>query len=157
MIVIADTTPIRYLILIGAAEVLPRLYGEVVIPATVVEELTVSSAPEKVRSFVLSGPGWLRTTQVSKPVERALLEVLDQGESEAIQLASEISADLLLIDEKLGRRVALARGLEIIGTVGVLQIAERRGWLDLQSSLNSLQEEGFYLSAALRAKLREDE
>ena len=155
MIVIADTTPIRYLVLLGYADLLPRLYGEVVIPIAVFDELTLVSSPEKVRQFVAAKPDWLELRPLSKPVSAALLEILDRGESEAIELAIEMSAGLILIDERLGRSVAEKRGLKFTGTLGLLQDAASRGWLDLRLALDELDKANFYFSADLRRRFLE--
>lgn len=156
MIVIADTTPIRYLVLLGYADFLPRLYGEVVIPTAVFDELTSSGSPDKVRQFMDAKPDWLELRPLSKPVSPELLEILDRGESEAIELAIEISAGLILIDERLGRSVAAERGLEYTGTLGILQDAASRRWVDLRVALDELERANFYFSADLRRRVLEE-
>lgn len=153
MIVIADTTPIRYLVILGLADLLPRLYGDVVIPSAVFDELTSSGSPTEVRNFLSNKPDWLEVKALSKPVSSALLEILDRGESEAIELAIEISAGLILIDERLGRRVASDRGLEYTGTLGILQSAAANGWIDLHDAIESLEQANFYFSPDLRRRI----
>jgi uncharacterized protein len=84
------------------------------------------------------------------PSEPAL-DALDAGEREAIQLASELMADLLLMDDREGRSFALRRQLPVIGILGVLERADLVGLLsDLPSTLARLEASGFYLSARLR-------
>lgn len=156
MIVIADTTPIRYLVLLGYADFLPRLYGEVIIPTAVFDELTSAGSPEKVRHFMATKPDWLELRPLSKPVSPALLEILDRGESEAIELAIEISAGLILIDERLGRSVAEQHGLEYMGTLGLLQNAASQGLVDLRVALDELERANFYFSAELRRRVLEE-
>lgn len=154
MIVVADTSPLRYLILIDEIALLPRIYGRVVISDAILGELTTKEAPKKVRDFFKGRPDWIELAHLSSPLEASLTEFLDLGESEAIQLAEQLHADLLLIDEKRGREVAQKRGLDIIGTIGVLSIAEERGWLNLAKALEKLENEKFYLSAQLKQQLR---
>lgn len=156
MIVVADTSPIRYLVLIGHSEVLPKLYGSVVIPEAVVAELKAEQSPNAVRQFLSDKPQWLEIRPLSKPVSPELLEVLDRGESEAIELAIEIGADLLLIDEHRGRGVAESRGLDYTGTLGVLRRASEHGWLDLTEAIQGLEQAGFYFSAELRRRILGD-
>src|SRR2546425_5811188 len=103
MIIIADASPINYLILINAIDILPNLYDQIIIPEGVFGELNVASALSKVRMWLDSRPSWLEIRTLTKPVDSMLVEQLDTGESEAIQLASDLKADLLVIGERLGR------------------------------------------------------
>jgi predicted nucleic acid-binding protein len=102
MIVVAETTPLNYLILIGEIDVLAKLYGRVVIPQAVQEELMRSRAPASVRAWIESPPEWLEI--LSPTVSDTALAKLDAGERDAIALAEELSADQLIVDELLGRR-----------------------------------------------------
>jgi hypothetical protein len=97
MIVVADTTPLRYLVVIEREHLLPALYGRVLIPPAVAEELNHKSTPDVVRAWLASRPNWL---EIRQPMHALPPEVdLDQGEREAIALDEELAADLLLIDE----------------------------------------------------------
>lgn len=91
MIVIADTTPLNYLALVGVIEVLPALYGAVVIPAAVAQELQAENALDTVKEWLASAPAWLEIRTVNQPVDISL-EILDAREREAIQLAEELGA-----------------------------------------------------------------
>lgn len=145
MLVIADASPLRYLIGIGECELLPSIFREVWAPSAVIRELTDSSTPEPVRSVIESRPAWLI---VRDPGASAILEIspeLDSGERAALALALELHADLVLIDEAAGRREAVSLGIRITGTVGVLRVAAERGLIDVRSVVNKLRLSGFYI------------
>jgi predicted nucleic acid-binding protein len=154
MIVIADTTPINYLILIGQIDVLSALYGRVVIPSAVQRELLHALAPSAVRQWMEEPPAWLEVLTPRTTIDPALLK-LDAGEREAIVLAEEAGADLIIVDELQGRRVAEGRGFTVIGTLGILRDAASLGLLDLDSTLNRLSETSFHLSPAILDRLRD--
>lgn len=155
MIVVADTTPVNYLILIGEVDVLAKLYGRVVIPQAVRNELMCSRAPASVRAWIESPPTWLEILSPA-PVSDIALAKLDAGERDAIALAEELSADQLIVDELLGRREAERRGLSIIGTVGVLREAAEEGLLDLRAAVERLRQTSFHISPAILASLLHD-
>src|SRR5246127_1946549 len=103
MIVVGDTSPLHYLILLEHAEVLQKLYGCVIIPEAVVRELQAQKAPAVVRLWITTPPEWLQPRQIAVPPDPGLTE-LDPGEREAIALAKALRADALLIREKAGGR-----------------------------------------------------
>lgn len=142
MIVISDTTPLNYLALIGQQELLARLFGRVIIPQAVWTELQAGGAPESVRSWITSAPEWLEVRRANLP-EDASLSMLDPGEQEAILLAQELRADLLLIDDRDGRLEATRRNIAVVGTLGILDKAAERDWLDLPEALARLQQTSF--------------
>ena len=147
MIVVADASPLRYLALIGVEEVIPALYGNVLIPPAVLRELTQPGTPEKVRLWIGAQPGWLR---LRIPLSAAdFPSVLGPGESEAIALAKEVDAALLLIDDWAGRREATRRNLSVQGTLGTLSLAADHNLLDLPSAIARLQETNFRATPSL--------
>jgi predicted nucleic acid-binding protein len=156
MIVVADTTPINYLILIEEIDVLPKLYGRVVIPPAVREELVCPRAPIKVQEWMNKPPDWLEVLSPTVTVDASLAK-LDAGERDAIALAEELSADQLIVDELLGRREAERRSLLVIGTVGVLREAAELGLLDLRGAFERLQQTSFHVSPAILAGLLSDQ
>ena len=149
MIVIADTSPISYLILIGETEILPRLYGEILIPHAVLDELTAFDAPQKVFDWCDSLPDWLVVKDLSFGVNLQFSLPLDKGESEAIQLATDLRADWILIDENAGRTVASEKGFNVIGVIGVLARASRKGWIDPEVVAAKLDATNFFVSKNL--------
>jgi predicted nucleic acid-binding protein len=148
MIVIADTTPLNYLVLIDRADLLPKLFGRVLIPPSVFDELKQPETSERVRDWVANAPSWLQVQSLRSRPDPSL-DHLDSGEREAITLAEEVKADQLLIDEADARREAARRNLPFMGTLGVLRLAARLAMTDLPSDLARLQQTTFYLSLAL--------
>ncbi len=140
MIVVSDTSPITALLAIGQVDLLSVLFHDVIIPPAVHRELLRAH---------LALPPWLRVMGIrdSDHVQR-LLTSLDMGESEAIVLAEETHADMLLIDERKGRRVAVEEGLHVIGLVGVVLLAKQEGHIESASSvLQELRRKaGMYLA-----------
>lgn len=100
MIIVADTSPINYLVLIKEIEVLPRLYGKIVIPEAVREELLRPEAPEIVRIWTAQAPAWLETRTPASIADSSLAR-LDAGERDAIMLAAELHAEQLMSENSL--------------------------------------------------------
>jgi|SRR5216684_7060555 len=117
MIVVADTSPLNYLIQIECDNLLPALYGEVFVPPAVMLELNHPGAPAAVHAWLQKVPAWIEVHAIVSLTDESLA-FLDPGEREAIQLAQEQRAGLLLIDEHKGRIEARRRGLNITGTLG---------------------------------------
>ena len=148
MLVIADASPLHYLILLGADDILPALFGRIVIPRAVATELQHPHTPAVVRAWMAVPPPWLDVQDVITAPDMTLTH-LDPGEQEAIKLAQTLQADLLLIDEWRGRREALQRSLTVTGVLGVLERAAQQGFLDLPSALTRLLTTTFYAPANL--------
>lgn len=138
MLVVADTSPINYLVLLEQTAVLPALYTRVFLPPAVVTELQDLEAPAEVRAWVAALPAWCEVRHPTPLGEIETLAHLGAGEREAILLAQEVRADVLLIDEEDGRQAARSRALTVTGTLGVLERAAERGLLDLPSTLTRL-------------------
>jgi predicted nucleic acid-binding protein len=149
LIVVADTSPLNYLIEIDRIDLLHRLYDRIVIPRGVLEELTHDSAPLGVRLWNINRPSWVEVSSIHSQLDPSLA-FLDRGEREAIQIAMEMQADRLLIDERRGRIEAERRGLAITGTLGVLLSAGLQGLTDPTAAYRRLvTETNFRTSAAL--------
>jgi predicted nucleic acid-binding protein len=155
MIVVADTSPINYLVLIKEVDILPRMYGVVVIPRAVQEELLRSTAPEIVQAWIRAAPAWLEIrTPVNAP--DSSLAKLDPGERDAIMLATELHADQLIVDDREGRKRAEERRIPVMGTLGVLKEAATLGLLDLRASVERLQTTSFHIAPEVLRSLLND-
>jgi predicted nucleic acid-binding protein len=155
MIVVADTSPVDYLILIQEIDVLPKIYGRVVIPQTVREELGRVSTPELVRSWMYHVPAWLEVRSPSTAPDSSLAK-LDAGERDAIVLAAELHADQLIVDDREGRREAERRGIPVIGTLGVLREAAILKLLDIRVAVERLQTTSFFVAPEVLTSLLKD-
>jgi len=145
MILIADTSPLNYLVQINHFDVVERLYGHIIVPEAVFRELTDLRTPQKVRTLLLDRPEWLHVRLLNGPLDPSL-EYLGPGEQEAIQLAQELRASAILIDDKQGRAEASKRKLAVIGTLGVLAAAAEQGLLDLPEAIDRLRQTSFHVS-----------
>ena len=146
MIVVADSSPLVVLTNLNEIEILPKLFGSVLIPPDVLAELAAPRRPAAVRVFAAGPPSWL-VVQAPHSIEN--IPGLHPGERAAISLAAEVKADLLLMDEKDGRRAALQRHLRITGTVGVLERAAEENLLDLKTTFERLKATDFWIDAEL--------
>jgi predicted nucleic acid-binding protein len=142
-IVVADTSPIRYLVLIGEVEVLPSLFEKIVIPTAVRDELAHAGAPEAVRNWMQTPPAWLELQTAPVNAFDAALENLDEGERAALALAASLHADLILMDDRQGVLAARAKGFRVVGTLRVLQLAAKRGLLDWADAFERLKGTNF--------------
>lgn len=154
MIVVADTSPINYLLLIDQLDLLPRLFQQVIVPDVVRDEMLDPSAPLVLRQWIANPPPWLVVQTVSRIDET--LNALDPGEQAAITLAQTLPADLLIIDERLGRRAASDRRIPIIGTLGILDDAAHQGFVELSDAIARLQQTNFRISRRIIQKLLEN-
>jgi predicted nucleic acid-binding protein len=157
MIVVSDTTPINYLILIGHIETLKELFGQVVIPEAAWNEFRNPGTPDLVRAWADSTPGWLEVRESSQsfltPVGK-----LGAGEREAIALAKEMNADAILMDDRKGTKEAHRHGLTTIGTLAILAKASQRGLLHLGDALRELAQTNFrFPNAEVIAVLLEED
>ncbi|MBP6469229.1 MAG: DUF3368 domain-containing protein [Chloroflexi bacterium] len=151
MIVVSDTSPLMNMAIISQLEILTELYGEVVIPQAVHDELVLKGQGMPGSQQIRSLP-WLTVRQVrNDSLVIALRLQLDRGESEAIALAIELGADLLLIDERKARAVAQQFNLEYTGLLGLLIEAKEKGFITaVEPLLRSLREKaGFWISDPL--------
>lgn len=149
MLVVADSSPINILVRIGCVDVLPQLFQTVLIPPEVQTELTHAATPDSVRAFMRTPPRWLEVRAVPA---REPIPIIDAGEQAAIHLAMDIRAGAILLDDKYGRRAARERGLRVVGTLGVLELASLRGLLALGPVVDALRKTDFRLDPRLVAQ-----
>ena len=139
MIVVLDTSPLIALANIGCLQHLQSLFGTIHVPPEVEKELSAKGSVQGVPDIPALMQGWLI---VQAPASTLSFPSLHPGEAAAISLALEQSAGLL-IDEKAGRKIAAARGITVIGTIGVLEEAAERGLLDLGDAFARLKATNF--------------
>lgn len=151
MIVIADTSPLSYLLLLEKIELLPRLYGRVVIPEAVHAELRSDKSPLTIKQWITNPPTWFEVRKVKVPDN--VLTDLGVGEREAILLAEETKADLLLLDDWDARQEASKRHLIIAGTLRVLEDAASLNLINLPVVVAKLRSTNFRVSEAMLEKL----
>lgn len=154
MIVVSDTSPICYLVLIGKIELLPMLYKKVLIPSVVRQELADSRSPKIVQDWINNAPEWLSVETLNIPMNNDL-EVLDAGEQAAIILAEQQDASLIIIDDGLARRIACNRGLRVTGLLGILEEASKQDLVDLPTAITTLQKTTFRVSSSIINSLLE--
>lgn len=157
-VVVADATPLHYLILIGAVHVLPRIFEKIHVAIEVRDELSCEGTPPPVRTWMEQPPHWLEV--LATPVvasEDSSLQALDSGERAAIVLAESIRADLLLVDDRAGAILAQQRGLAVTGTLGVLDLASQAGLLHLRDAFVRLQKTNFRYPPSLLERLLQEE
>jgi predicted nucleic acid-binding protein len=147
-VVVADTGPLHYLVLVGAVDILPALFSGVTVPSEVRAELLHPAAPGPVRHWASNPPAWLTVAAVSA-VEDPLLTKVDAGEAAAITLAVSLHAGLVLMDDRAGVTAARAKGLEVVGTVGVLDRAATRRLIDIAAVVARLKATNFRIRPAL--------
>lgn len=152
MVVVADTSPLNYLILIDEIGLLAELYRRILIPDLVFEELRHPDAPSLVRNWTAALPSWVEIVSSAARIDPAL-DGLDAGEAAAITLALANAGALLLMDEAVGRAEAMRRHIETIGTLGILRDAAALDLVDLSVAFAKLGRTSFRAPASLMADL----
>lgn len=115
-------------------------------------ELQHPLAPKPVQDWAANAPAWVEVRRAKSDIIQAQL---DLGESEAIALAMEVHADVVLIDEQAGRQEAVHRGLKVAGTLSVLDEAEQAGLADFDQAVAELQKTSFRVSQAVLSEISE--
>ena len=144
MTVVSDTSPLNYLILIGAIDILENLFSQVVIPQAVFFESQHARTPQRVKYWLAGAPPWLDVKQTYassfSPSKR-----IGDGEREAIALAMDLTADAVLIDDRDGTQEARKQNLIALGTVNLLDRAAERHLLNLPEAIDRLRQTSFRL------------
>ena len=148
MIVVADSSPLRYLVLIEEIHLLQKLHGLIIIPPAVLKELTQNSSPQLVRMWMEHLPEWVTVKHPHLPLPTFAFG-LGLGEREAIALAEELAADVLLADDGAARMEAVNRNIPVQGTLGVLDLAAEHGLVDFENVVEKLRNTNFRASKKL--------
>ena len=152
---VSNATPLIHLSRIGRLELLRELYAEVIVPDAVATEVSRYLAPELDAGFT---SGWLKRANASNRagVDRIERDLGGRGEAEVIAIALELESAIVLIDEKAARAYALSQGLRVLGTIGVVLQAKRRGLIERATPLlDDLRERGFWLDDATYRRARD--
>lgn len=149
MIVVSDSSPITNLAAIGQLGLLHQLYQNVIIPPAVYRELTAVGGSHP--GAIVQSLDWIEVRDVTNLLLVTALRIeIDEGEAEAIVLAQELTADLLLLDERRGRSVAGRFGLRVVGLLGVLIDAKQLGLIpEIKPLLDGLIYFGFRIGQEL--------
>ena len=150
MIVVSNTTPILSLYKIDKLNLLQSLFGQVYVPMAVYDEIAVTGKGKQGHDE-LEKVDYILIREIKNVFAANLLRSqLDRGEAEAIVLAGELGAKILLLDEKKARRIAQAGTQSVIGTLGILQTAKNRGLItDIKTPLDSLIANGVWIDKSL--------
>jgi predicted nucleic acid-binding protein len=141
-LVIADASPLHYLVLIGCSDILPAHFEKVFVPTLVRNELVHNETPEIVRTWMENPPHSLEV-RVAPAIDDPLLQPLDDGERAAIALAVALEADLVLMDDRAAVEAARAKGFAVTGTLGLLDLGARRQLLKLNEAVARLKATNF--------------
>lgn len=146
-IIVLNTSPIIYLSSIGEIGILKKLFGEVLIPEAVKREI-ISGGKGGLGFKEVNEGTWIKTKKIkNEAAKKYLLTDLDEGEAEVIVLAEEAKADIIIMDDRLGRKLAKVRGYSVIGTLRLLAIAkEKRIITEVKSRIEKLKDVGFWVS-----------
>lgn len=146
MIVVRNTSPIIGLAAVGQLDLLGALYGQIIVPQAVRNEVAAGGDRPGVNALARS---WIEIRSVRNWLSVTTLQLeLGAGESEAIVLAAETGADLVLLDEHKGRTIATRLGLKVVGSLGILVSAKHRGLLPAVRPVmeDLIHESGFRVS-----------
>src|SRR5690554_2032305 len=146
--VVSNTTPIISLLKIGSLSILKDLYNKIYIPKEVYNE--IEKGKNKTYYKDLSKIDWIKIKKIKDKKSLSYFLDLDKGEAETIVLANEINADLVIIDEKLGRYHAKHANLKVTGTLGILLKAKKQGKIkSVKKLLDELKDKGIWLNDKL--------
>lgn len=151
MIVVSNTSPIINMAVVKQLDLLRRLYEKVIIPQAVYHEITAGGAGG-FGGIDIQSLEWIETREVKdQPLAVTLQTEVDRGEAEAIALAVQIEADILLLDERRGRAIASRLGFHFIGLLGVLVEAKHKKYIPkVKPLLDELMvQAGFWVSDRL--------
>lgn len=151
--VISNTTPILSLLKINKLPLLKELYGKIIIPNAVFQE--IETGREKQYYQDLSLLSWIDIMEIKDSASKTSFDELDDGEAEVLILAKEQKADLVLMDEIMGRKFARQLDFNLTGTIGVLLKAKENGIISsVTELLSELTEKGTWLNPKLISRVK---
>ncbi len=151
MIIFSNTTPFIALSSINKLDLLPKLFGQIHVVTEVIEEC---AAGGMIPVPNLRALPWIVEIHPSQAISISILLELDKGEKYTLQMAKEMKAERVIIDEKIGRDVAEYLGLEVMGTLGILLKAKQNGWIEsFTESAKAMSDQGIHYNKALINKL----
>ena len=154
MKVVSNSSPLILLSAIGMLDLLKNEFGELLIPEAVYDEVT---SRELKGSDEVKHAGWIKVLSIKNNQALFFLPSLDRGEEEAIVLAIEHDADLVLLDDLAGRRAAMMQGLNVMGTLGFLKVMQRKSRIKkFKDVLDDIQKNGFWMSADLYNRMLDE-
>ena len=153
MSIVSNSSPLIALSAINSLDLLHALYDIVRIPEAVYQEVAVNGAGRRGATTIANTPWIVRhAVKDQQTVSQLQSAGLNQGESEVIALALELSASLLILDERHARTIARDRNLQVTGTLGVLIAAKDAGlFTEIKPLLDQLHTSGFYISPQIIA------
>lgn len=142
--VIVNSTPVIGLANIGRLDVLRQMYGTITIPQAVFDEIKSPSVQRQVNA----NRDWIRVEQINDASQKQMYRAkLHAGEVEVMILAQEKKADLVILDDNAAKKMAKFLGLRVIGTLGILVLAKKRGYIkEVSPVLDALKRDGFFVS-----------
>ena len=142
--VIVNSTPVIGLANIGKLDVLRQMYGTITIPQAVFDEIKSPSVQRQVNA----NRDWIRVEQINVASQKQMYRAkLHAGEVEVMILAQEKKADLVILDDNAAKKTAKFLGLRVIGTLGILVLAKKRGYIkEVSPVLDALKRDGFFVS-----------
>jgi len=147
--VVSDTSPINYLIRLGEIELLPLLFGEVLIPPAVLQELQDAGAPDVVREWAFQIPPWRVSSRRRLSIGRWIWVLVKWRLSRSRKNSGDT---LLLMDERKGRKAAWENGVRTAGTLNILEEAAVRGLLDFEQTVARLRATNFRIKNSVLAE-----
>lgn len=150
--IISNTTPILSLLKIDKLGLLKELYGKVIVPLAVYQE--IEKGKEKPYYKDLTSLDWIEIRNIKNSNSREYLIDLDDGEAEVLILAKETNADLVILDEIMGRRYAKQLEINLTGTIGILLKAKEKGLIvSIKNLMTELEDKGTWLNPKLISKV----
>ncbi len=142
MIVVSDTTPINYLLLLKKEHILPDLFSRVIVPGQVLREMMHPEAPKIVRAWASSPAGWI---DIKEPAFPKPIPGLDAGENAAINIGVECNVDAILIDDRRGIKEAAHLGLNSITLFALFELASMKRLIHFEGTIAALAETSYYM------------